>query len=82
MKCIINCTNIFFYFKLELHFSWMSMFKYLIYISYGYFQGYSWFKDKILGEEGRRQQAKLREAAIIADRLGCSLSQLALGIIL
>lgn len=58
------------------------MFKYLIPIFSEHFQGYSWFKDKILGEEGRRQQAKLREAAIIADRLGCSLSQLALGIML
>ncbi|XP_064643295.1 voltage-gated potassium channel subunit beta-2-like isoform X2 [Lineus longissimus] len=41
-------------------------------------KGYSWLKDKILGEEGRRQQAKLREVANIADRLGCSLSQLAI----
>ncbi|VDI74605.1 Hypothetical predicted protein [Mytilus galloprovincialis] len=45
-------------------------------------KGYSWFKDKILGEEGRRQQARLREAAIIADRLGCSMSQLALAWVL
>nr|KAG5702509.1 hypothetical protein BaRGS_015141 [Batillaria attramentaria] len=42
-------------------------------------RGYTWLKDKILSEEGRRQQAKLREVAAIADRLGCSLAQLAIG---
>ena len=42
-------------------------------------KGYSWLKDRILSDEGRRQQAKLREVAVIADRLGCSLSQLAIG---
>ncbi|XP_041377451.1 voltage-gated potassium channel subunit beta-2-like isoform X4 [Gigantopelta aegis] len=41
-------------------------------------KGYSWLKDKVLGEDGRRQQAKLREIAIIAERLGCSLAQLAI----
>ncbi|KAJ8320031.1 hypothetical protein KUTeg_001618 [Tegillarca granosa] len=41
-------------------------------------KGYAWLKDKILSEEGRRQQGKLREVAIVADRLGCSLSQLAI----
>lgn len=43
------------------------------------FQGYVWLKDKILSEDGRRQQAKLREAAVIADRIGCSITQLAIG---
>ncbi|XP_062567036.1 voltage-gated potassium channel subunit beta-2-like isoform X2 [Saccostrea cucullata] len=41
-------------------------------------KGYVWLKDKILGEDGRRQQAKLREAAVIADRIGCSITQLAI----
>ncbi|KAL3861013.1 hypothetical protein ACJMK2_007106 [Sinanodonta woodiana] len=41
-------------------------------------KGYNWLKDKILGEEGRRQQAKLREVAVIADRIGCSIAQLAI----
>ncbi|XP_052213138.1 voltage-gated potassium channel subunit beta-2-like isoform X2 [Dreissena polymorpha] len=41
-------------------------------------KGYSWLKDKILSEEGRRQQGKLREVAEVADRIGCSLSQLAI----
>ncbi|XP_052713524.1 voltage-gated potassium channel subunit beta-2-like isoform X3 [Crassostrea angulata] len=41
-------------------------------------KGYVWLKDKILSEDGRRQQAKLREAAVIADRIGCSITQLAI----
>lgn len=32
-----------------------------------------------MSEDGRRQQAKLREAAVIADRIGCSITQLAIG---
>lgn len=43
-------------------------------------QGYQWLKDKILSEEGRRQQAKLKELQAIAERLGCTLPQLAIGI--
>ena len=43
------------------------------------FQGYQWMKDKILSEEGRRQQAKLKELLAIAERLGCTLPQLAIG---
>jgi len=42
-------------------------------------KGYGWLKDKILGEEGRRQQAQLREIGLIAERVGCSLAQLAIG---
>lgn len=42
-------------------------------------QGYQWLKDKILSEEGRRQQAKLKELQAIAERLGCTLPQLAIG---
>lgn len=42
-------------------------------------QGYQWLKDKILSEEGRRQQAKLKELQAISERLGCSLPQLAIG---
>ncbi|ESO91177.1 hypothetical protein LOTGIDRAFT_153606 [Lottia gigantea] len=41
-------------------------------------KGYCWLKDKILCEEGRRQQAKLREVALIADKIGCSIAQLAI----
>lgn len=42
-------------------------------------QGYSWLKDRILGEEGRRQQMQLRELGLIAEQIGCSLAQLAIG---
>ncbi|XP_052827990.1 voltage-gated potassium channel subunit beta-2 isoform X3 [Octopus bimaculoides] len=41
-------------------------------------KNYGWLKDKILSEEGRKQQARLREVAVVADRLGCSLAQLAI----
>jgi len=36
-------------------------------------------KDKILNDEGRRQQSKLRELAVIAAKFGCTLAQLAIG---
>ncbi|XP_060714057.1 voltage-gated potassium channel subunit beta-1 isoform X3 [Tachysurus vachellii] len=42
-------------------------------------RGYQWLKDKILSEEGRRQQTKLKELQAIAERLGCTLPQLAIG---
>lgn len=42
-------------------------------------QGYGWLKDRILGEEGRRQQMQLRELGLIAEQLGCTLAQLAIG---
>ncbi|XP_012942097.1 voltage-gated potassium channel subunit beta-2 [Aplysia californica] len=41
-------------------------------------KGYTWLREKILSEEGRRQQSKLRDLAVIADQLGCSLAQLAI----
>uniref|UniRef100_A0A665UMR2 Voltage-gated potassium channel subunit beta-1 n=1 Tax=Echeneis naucrates TaxID=173247 RepID=A0A665UMR2_ECHNA len=41
-------------------------------------KGYQWMKDKILGEEGHRQQEKLKELQAVAERLGCTLSQLAI----
>lgn len=36
-------------------------------------------KDKILSEEGHRQQVKLKELQALAERLGCTLPQLAIG---
>ncbi|KAG8505543.1 Voltage-gated potassium channel subunit beta-2 [Galemys pyrenaicus] len=42
-------------------------------------KGYQWLKDKILSEEGRRQQAKLKELQAVAERLSCTLPQLAIG---
>lgn len=36
-------------------------------------------KDKILSEEGHRQQLKLKELQAVAERLSCTLPQLAIG---
>lgn len=36
-------------------------------------------KEKILSEEGHRQQMKLKELQAVAERLGCTLPQLAIG---
>uniref|UniRef100_A0A3Q3XBG7 Voltage-gated potassium channel subunit beta-1 n=1 Tax=Mola mola TaxID=94237 RepID=A0A3Q3XBG7_MOLML len=41
-------------------------------------KGYQWMKDKILSEEGHRQQVKLKELQVVAERLGCTLPQLAI----
>ncbi|CAK8696932.1 unnamed protein product [Clavelina lepadiformis] len=41
-------------------------------------KGFSWLKEKIASESGKRQQAKLMELQIIADRIGCTLGQLAI----
>ncbi|KAI5097932.1 voltage-gated potassium channel subunit beta-1 [Silurus meridionalis] len=38
---------------------------------------YQWLKEKIMSEDGRKQQAKLKELAHIAEKLGCTLPQLA-----
>lgn len=42
-------------------------------------QGYEWIRDKILSEEGHRQQLKLKDLEAVAERLGCTLPQLAIG---
>ncbi|KAK1784713.1 hypothetical protein P4O66_003394 [Electrophorus voltai] len=42
-------------------------------------KSYQWLKDKILSEDGRKQQAKLKELSHIAEKLGCTLPQLAVG---
>ncbi|XP_056879743.1 voltage-gated potassium channel subunit beta-2-like isoform X1 [Takifugu flavidus] len=41
-------------------------------------KGYQWLKDKVLSEEGHRQQARLKELQALAGRLGCTLPQLAI----
>ncbi|TKS76911.1 Voltage-gated potassium channel subunit beta-2 [Collichthys lucidus] len=41
-------------------------------------KGYQWMKDNILSEEGHRQQVKLKELQAVAERLGCTLPQLAI----
>ncbi|KAK6483860.1 voltage-gated potassium channel subunit beta-1 isoform X1 [Huso huso] len=40
-------------------------------------KSYQWLKDNILSDDGRKQQAKLKELSLIAERLGCTLPQLA-----
>ncbi|KAM3874649.1 voltage-gated potassium channel subunit beta-1a isoform 2-T2 [Diretmus argenteus] len=40
-------------------------------------KSYQWLKDKIVSEDGRKQQAKLKELTHIAEKLGCTLPQLA-----
>lgn len=42
-------------------------------------KSYQWLKDKIVSEDGRKQQAKLKELGHIAEKLGCTLPQLAVG---
>uniref|UniRef100_A0A3P8NR02 Voltage-gated potassium channel subunit beta-1 n=1 Tax=Astatotilapia calliptera TaxID=8154 RepID=A0A3P8NR02_ASTCA len=41
-------------------------------------KGYQWLKDKILNEEGHRQQVKLKELQAVAERIDCTLPQLAI----
>ncbi|XP_075331939.1 voltage-gated potassium channel subunit beta-2-like [Odontesthes bonariensis] len=41
-------------------------------------KGYHWIKEKILSEEGHRQQVKLKELQAVAERLDCTLPQLAI----
>ncbi|XP_028266301.1 voltage-gated potassium channel subunit beta-2-like [Parambassis ranga] len=41
-------------------------------------KGYQWLKDKIVSEEGHRQQLKLKDLQAVAERLGCTLPQLAI----
>ncbi|XP_025070666.1 voltage-gated potassium channel subunit beta-1 isoform X4 [Alligator sinensis] len=38
---------------------------------------YQWLKEKIVSEEGRKQQIKLKDLSPVAERLGCTLPQLA-----
>ncbi|KAK2847744.1 hypothetical protein Q7C36_009426 [Tachysurus vachellii] len=40
-------------------------------------KSYQWLKEKIFSEDGRKQQAKLKELSHIAERLSCTLPQLA-----
>ncbi|KAI3379255.1 hypothetical protein SNEBB_008385 [Seison nebaliae] len=41
-------------------------------------KGCVWLKEKLLSEEGQRQQAKLSKLQLIADKLSCTLSQLSI----
>uniref|UniRef100_A0A8C1KMX8 Potassium voltage-gated channel subfamily A regulatory beta subunit 3 n=1 Tax=Cyprinus carpio TaxID=7962 RepID=A0A8C1KMX8_CYPCA len=42
-------------------------------------KGYQWLKERVFSEEGRRQLAKIKELHLVADRLGCTAAQLAIG---
>ncbi|KAG9333134.1 hypothetical protein JZ751_013452 [Albula glossodonta] len=42
-------------------------------------KSYQWLKEKIVSEDGRKQQAKLKELGHIAEKLSCTLPQLAVG---
>jgi aryl-alcohol dehydrogenase-like predicted oxidoreductase len=41
-------------------------------------EGYTWLKERLQPEETRRQQEKLRDISQLADKLGCTVSQLAI----
>ena len=41
-------------------------------------QGYTWLKERLQPEETRRQQEKLRDISQLAEKLGCTVSQLAI----
>ncbi|PSN38408.1 Voltage-gated potassium channel subunit beta-2 [Blattella germanica] len=41
-------------------------------------EGYTWLKERLQPEETRRQQDKLRDISQLADKLGCTVSQLAI----
>uniref|UniRef100_A0A8C0GUM4 Potassium voltage-gated channel subfamily A regulatory beta subunit 3 n=1 Tax=Chelonoidis abingdonii TaxID=106734 RepID=A0A8C0GUM4_CHEAB len=41
-------------------------------------RGYQWLKEKLQSDDGRKQQAKIKELQPIAGRLGCTVAQLAI----
>ncbi|XP_021927107.1 voltage-gated potassium channel subunit beta-2 isoform X2 [Zootermopsis nevadensis] len=41
-------------------------------------EGYAWLKERLQPEETKRQHEKLREISQMADKLGCTVSQLAI----
>ncbi|XP_077171855.1 voltage-gated potassium channel subunit beta-3 isoform X2 [Paroedura picta] len=41
-------------------------------------KGYQWLKEKLQSEDGKKQQAKVKELHPIAERLGCTVAQLAI----
>lgn len=59
----------------ELHLALSMLFSILLLV-----KGYQWLKERVNSEEGRRQLAKIKELHLLADRLGCTAAQLAIGI--
>ncbi|XP_039603034.1 voltage-gated potassium channel subunit beta-1-like isoform X1 [Polypterus senegalus] len=41
-------------------------------------KGYQWLKEKLQSEDGRKQQAKIKELSVMAERLSCTIAQLAI----
>lgn len=58
----------------ELHLALSMLFSILLLV-----KGYQWLKERVNSEEGRRQLAKIKELHLLADRLGCTAAQLAIG---
>jgi potassium voltage-gated channel Shaker-related subfamily A beta protein 2 len=62
------------------------LFRSIIHIAYGFrawssfftSKGYGWLKEKILSDDGRKQQVKIRELQLIAEKISCTLAQLSL----
>uniref|UniRef100_F6T5Y6 Potassium channel, voltage gated subfamily A regulatory beta subunit 3 n=1 Tax=Xenopus tropicalis TaxID=8364 RepID=F6T5Y6_XENTR len=42
------------------------------------FKGYHWLKEKAISDEGKKQHSKVKELHPIADRLNCTVAQLAI----
>ena len=42
-------------------------------------KGFGWLKEKIMNDEGKKKQAKIKELQAIADKLNCTLAQLSIG---
>ncbi|KAL7863844.1 hypothetical protein AOLI_G00152640 [Acnodon oligacanthus] len=42
-------------------------------------KGYEWLKEKVLSDEGQRQMMKIKEINTVAEQLGCTAAQLAIG---
>lgn len=57
----------------------ISMVSLMFFFSLALMKGYQWLKERVSSEEGRRQLAKIKELHLLADRLGCTAAQLAIG---
>ncbi|XP_050924062.1 voltage-gated potassium channel subunit beta-3, partial [Lates calcarifer] len=42
-------------------------------------KGYSWLKERLCSDEGKKQLSKIKELHLLADRLNCTPAQLAIG---
>lgn len=43
------------------------------------FQGYAWLKERLHSDDGKQQLSKVKQLHLLADRLKCTASQLAIG---